>query len=1012
MNATVLRSGAILVLFFSFLAAYAGPIGVEQIKKHAPPTSDAIVAPGTIIIMLKAGTAHHNSGTSLSIAALDNILERINTSKVKAFHTMPALYKGEDSPAARLARMFRIDFGAPEESYALCAEIAAIPNVEFAEPYYWFTPDYTPDDPMLANQWAVRVMNLEAAWDVSQGSEDVAIGIVDSGVNYDHVDLAANIFVNQGEWGTSGELKDNGIDDDNNGFVDDWRGWDFGEDDNDPMDNGILIGGSRTYHGTMAAGCASAVTDNNIGVAGAGFKCKIIPIKAARDNGSGIVSGYEGIKYASDVGAKVVSCSWGSVGGTAPLSLQAIIDYVMANGTLVVGSAGNDPNDNDYLPHYPSSLRGVVGVGSVETSGAISTWCTFGTTVDVYAPGVSVRTTNGSSNSSYTTTMGTSFSCPYTAGVAGLIFAIHPDWTPAMVGKQLRVTARRSSAANPKRYGRVDAEAAVTMNTNIDDTPGLLIDNLTFPYENGVLFNELGQTSTFTVRLKNILAPTSANATAMIEFDQGYFYPVGGPQTIGVIPTGGTAEVSFTVQLADTALFSEGAFPFRVRIDDGELIDYLPATLDIYITEAWHRRDFNFRPSYNSIDIVDKKTVWTVSRVEGPQGVFSEDAWVTLDGGLSWIDANNGNGWPSQRTGIYCVHGVDENTAMFGLSTTTVAAIYRTTNRGGSWTGAMVLNETRFINFIHMFDENFGIYQGDPRSGYWGIGFTTDAGVSWSRLTDRLVAPSGELGWNNAYDVVGDMVWFGTNVSKIYKSLDRGMTWTSYPLPAKNSVGVSFRNENVGAVRFSVQETTNPPPGDINGVAVTEDGGLTWSMLNTLTLTQGGAIELEPNGKRLWVINDGNNYESLDLGQSWRLTAVPTSFFISCTDILVNEGDAETHVWGGGAYLYNYTSPYQKVVSVPATLSLSDFTIHSVYPNPANVSNGGVSLDFSIPSQGMTEVRVYDYTGRLVKTAVQASLTSGRHSAYVDFQSLPAGKYFLHLSHGDAVQVSNVTITR
>ncbi len=1012
MNGTMFRSSILGCMLLLCVSAWAAPISVEQLKKQAPAPERATAAPGIIIVMLKADAVYNNSGASLGVAGLDDVLRRINANSIRSFHNSAALNKGDgNSPAARLSRMFKIQFGSPEDSYALCAELSNNPAVEFAEPYYWFKFDYTPNDPRLGNQWYINVMNLKEAWEVTKGSPDVVIGIVDSGVEWDHPDLEANIYRNPGEWGTSGELSNNGIDDDNNGFIDDYHGWDLGDDDNDPMDNGVIAGGSTTYHGTMTAGCASAVADNGVGIAGAGFSCKILPVKAAPDMGAtGITHGYEGIKYACDAGAKVISCSWGSVGAESQ-AIRTIMDYVFSRGSLVVGSAGNDPIDNDYYAHYPSSFRSVLNVGSVEPNGAFSTWCTYGATVDVYSPGTNIFTTDH--DGSYSSTQGTSFSCPLAAGVAALVFSVHPDWTPEMVAKQIRVTAYRPASSSAKRYGRIDAEAAVTKNATLSDIPGLEIENVTMPYPNNVMFNALGQTSSFTVRLKNLLAPTSASASATLEFDQGFIYPQGGAQTIGVVPHNGTIDLTFSVKYADTSYYSEGTIPFRIRIEDGELVDYLPVSGDIYVSNGWHFSDNNYRPIYNSICAVDKDVTWAISRIE--QMGNAEDAWVTTDGGQTWIDAHTSEtqGWPSQNTGIYCIHGVDDNTALFGLSTTTRGMIYKTSNRGGIWKGVLVSSITRFVNFIHMFDMDNGMFQGDPYNDKWGIATTTDGGTTWTKLATQIAAPADEMGWNNAYSALGDTVWFGTNNFKIYKSVDRGQTWVSYPTPGKNSIGISFRDQNVGAIRYSRQSDTSTLAGDIDGLGITTDGGMTWTTLSTIDVSSGGQMQMERHGQRLWVMTGGLCYVSTDLGATWTMVATPPSFGVTCSDSYVDEENSQTYVWAGGAYLFNYKTPFLRTVGVgPQAGSIDGFAITSVYPNPANLSLRGVSVEFTLPEQGETEMQIFDYVGRHVGTAFSATLAPGNHSAFIDLGNLPAGNYFLRLHHGNAVQVKQVTLMR
>jgi subtilisin family serine protease len=243
--------------------------------------------------------------------------------------------------------------------------------VEYAEPsYIRHTSGYTPNDPSYASMYSLAKINASAAWDITKGDSAVVIGIVDSGVDYTHEDLAGNIWTNPGETGLDGSSNDkrtNGIDDDANGFVDDWRGWDFVggpvpvsafAPDNDPHP----LNGNP--HGTHTAGTASAVTDNGKGVASIGFNCSIMITKHGVDvpGSNANYVGEEGILYCINNGADIVSCSWGGTNNSQ--YEQDIIRYGLSKNVIVVAAAGNGGadiigDDNEIVQFYPSGYRGV-----------------------------------------------------------------------------------------------------------------------------------------------------------------------------------------------------------------------------------------------------------------------------------------------------------------------------------------------------------------------------------------------------------------------------------------------------------------------------------------------------------------------------------------------------------------------------------------------------------------------------------------------------------------------------
>ncbi len=230
------------------------------------------------------------------------------------------------------------------------------PNVEYAEPNYIYHTTLTPNDPSFGELWGLHNtgqnvngttgtadadIDATEAWDIVTGSDTVVIAVVDSGVKWDHEDLAANIWINSTEnTGTSG------VDDDSNGYVDDIRGWDFVDDDNDPMDyNG---------HGTHVAGTIAAVGQEigpSVGVTGVCWRAKIMPIRGLDAAGSGTGANLlSAILYANANGAHVINNSWG--GG--PYS-SALVAAINASSALVVCAAGNSGVNTDTSPHYPSS---------------------------------------------------------------------------------------------------------------------------------------------------------------------------------------------------------------------------------------------------------------------------------------------------------------------------------------------------------------------------------------------------------------------------------------------------------------------------------------------------------------------------------------------------------------------------------------------------------------------------------------------------------------------------------
>ncbi len=222
------------------------------------------------------------------------------------------------------------------------------------------------------------------AWDIATGvpdGSDVIVGVIDSGIDYLHPDLAGNMWVNPGE------IPNNGVDDDGNGYADDVHGYDFYQDDGDPSD--------PAGHGTHCAGTIAGIGDNGIGVAGVNWRCKLMALRFLSAQGSGsTVDAIEAVNYGVANGAKILSNSWG--GGGYSQSLETAITDARNQGVLFVAAAGNSGVDNDSQPHYPSSydVSNVIAVAATDDDDALASFSSYGAeSVDVGAPGVSILST-------------------------------------------------------------------------------------------------------------------------------------------------------------------------------------------------------------------------------------------------------------------------------------------------------------------------------------------------------------------------------------------------------------------------------------------------------------------------------------------------------------------------------------------------------------------------------------------------------------------------------------------
>ena len=469
--------------------------------------------------------------------AAAGILSNFGANEVEPLFAPAPNILRKNATAMDLSTIYEIRFDRPVNVKKLVQLLREQPGVIYAEPVYLRRLVYTPNDPAIGTQNYLNLIKAREAWDITKGDTNVVIGIVDSGVDWQHEDLRTNI------WRNYKEIANNRLDDDRNGFIDDIRGWDFGgasgTPDNDPRED-------VADHGTLVAGCASAAADNGVGIAGVGFKSKIMVIKAARGNLPGAIPntlGYGGIVYAAENGADVINCSWGGCGYSQ--FEQDAIDYATQLGALVVAAAGNDGDDGFF---YPAAYRHVLAVASTNSSDQKSSFSNYGFWVDVAAPGENIYATWQSTTTRYSFGTGTSFSSPIVAGIAALVKAVHQDWTPSMIAEQIRLNTDNINNPNPAYNrqlgnGRVNAFKAVSL----PGTPAVRLAVISAREatgdNDGIL--EPNEEIALSIKLTNLLEPAT-NLTVSFSSASPYVSILSGSKNIGGLNRGDTTQVTGT----------------------------------------------------------------------------------------------------------------------------------------------------------------------------------------------------------------------------------------------------------------------------------------------------------------------------------------------------------------------------------------------------------------------------------------------------------------------------------
>jgi len=505
MGRRTLLAGMILFVFTGI--AFTGQPPIKTVEPDHIPSFIGYV-PGELVVQFKLPsdqieTARKSGGDlSLGIPSLDKIADKYNVTIGRQLFkgAKPVTLKGNYFD---LSRYYLLRFDPAADLDVVLEEFRKNPNVESVEKNAIHSIYATPNDGYFSYQWyhnqtSDHDIDSPEAWDIETGSTGIIVAILDSGTRYFHPDLGgvnasySNPGASRGNmWINTAELNgSSGYDDDGNGYVDDWIGWDFidgvsncwsGEDcnteDNDPRDfNG---------HGTHTAGIVGMITNDGYGMAGVaggwnsgsqtvyGNGVKIMALRMGYSYNYlgqeyGVVdmaAAASAFYYAADNGADIASCSWGSSNSGG---LGAAVSYFISSGGLVFVAAGND---GDQSADYLNARGDCISVAATDENDNGASFTNYGTWVDICAPGTNIYSTfhdHSDPSTNYWASMGgTSMACPMAAGVGALIWSHNPGWTASQVETQLYNSVENIDAYLSSKYigkmgaGRINAYDAV-----------------------------------------------------------------------------------------------------------------------------------------------------------------------------------------------------------------------------------------------------------------------------------------------------------------------------------------------------------------------------------------------------------------------------------------------------------------------------------------------------------------------------------------------------------------------
>lgn len=398
------------------------------------------------------------AGLSVNIAKELPVLTKLSST----YQITKAQHSFYYSKNAKLNTVYRISLQDPSKIKAFLADVVKDASIEYAEPVPLMTTIFTPNDPSFSpSQWHLNTIKADLAWDIFKGNaaQKIKIAVVDDAVQINHPDLAANCV----------------------------QGWDVADNDNDPSPP------STDYsHGTHVAGIAGAVTNNRIGVASLAYDgVQILPVKSTNSGSGSITHAYEGLAWAANNGAKIISMSWGGDGFS--VTAQNLINDAYSRGILLIAAAGNNSSNSSS---YPAAYDNVLSVASTGTGDIASYFTSYGTWVDISAPGSGIY--SSVPYGAYATYSGTSMSTPLVSSLAAYIWSRVPNYTNAQVEALIKASSDNIDALNPTYAGqlgagRINAQRAMQM--ACPDSPGDIPLNV-----NGMISLCTGSSQKLTVR--------------------------------------------------------------------------------------------------------------------------------------------------------------------------------------------------------------------------------------------------------------------------------------------------------------------------------------------------------------------------------------------------------------------------------------------------------------------------------------------------------------------------------
>ncbi len=946
-----------LIFFFTALNAQ-GPFKQKRTFKLPKGIQSKDYLPNVVIVKFKE--------TKVAITNAKNIAA-LKTMNVKAMIPMFSEIKSKGAKIAvsdqqyidknGLDRIYEIDYQDDKPIEDVINKLLEDVNVEYAEPSYIYYTSYTPNDPSFSgsNQDYLRQVKANAAWDIQRNANGVIIAIVDSGSDLEHEDLAANISLN-----TADPI--NGIDDDRDGYIDNYRGWDLVgatgssfKEDNDPD-----IKADSLDHGVHVSGLASAVTDNGRGMASIAQNAKLLIVKVGADNNErAIYRGYEGIVYAANHGATIINCSWGGPGYSN--FGQETINYAVSKGCLVVVAAGNSGTDEI---DYPAGYKGAFAVANVTGTDVKSSSSSYGYHVAISAPGTNIYSTIN--RNLYGFKSGTSMATPIVSSAAALLKAKFPALTGLQIGEMLRLSSDDINALpGNSRYinklgkGRLNIEKAFSA----ANLPSVRNQFTTINDKARGSF-AIGDTLQCFFDLKNILQ--SANGLGV---------------SLAVV-RGNVQILNPTISVGTLAsLETRKIGPFKVIVNstaaDNELVV------------------FSINYTANSGAYTDKEFFEIKVNLDYQNIVVNQvSTTITSNGrvGYSVSDATNGLGFNYKNEAM-----LYEASLMIGTSATSVS------------------NNTRIGNgeSSEDFVKKARVAEVKPTTAaYEGVAEFSDAN---STKPLNVTVKNRQIAFKNTPDdkfVIIEYEIINKTTSPI-NNLYTGL-FTDWDIDIGSNNLTKYDGLNNLAYTYSL--TANSPYAAvkvINNKAPIAYYPMSYQLSNDLlrddNFTIADKYETLSSGIKSNSLGGTNGLDVMHVTGTGPYT-VPAGGSIKVAYAFIG-GDNLPDIQKTAKAAEDKYSEFTG--NEPLDPDGDKLVLDQNYPNPVGASsNNTTTISFNIPKKGSTTLKIYDILGREIMTVFNADVDTGKYNLQVNLSALQNGIYLYQIINNGEKQSKKIIINR